>query len=154
MIVHRLMTVVVRSGVADLQAQAFTDSVTGLGNERAYGLDLRREQARAARHDRPLTVVRLAVPMAEVGTGEALRAMGQALRSVSGDEVHPYRVGFGQFALLLPNAVPVDPGFVVGPLAGAGITELSIGLATHPADPVGDLDELAERRRAPVRVPS
>jgi GGDEF domain-containing protein len=156
MIVHRLMTVVVRSGVADLRAQAFTDAITGLGNERAYALDLRREAARAARHDRPLTVARLGIAGLDVALAgdDALRRVGRALGTVSGAEVHAYRVGLSQFALLLPNAVPVDAAFVVGPLGEAGIGNVMVGLATHPSDPLERLDALAERRQAPVPVRS
>jgi GGDEF domain-containing protein len=152
MIVQRLMTVVVRAGVADLQEQAFTDPITGLSNVRAYELDLRREQARAVRHHRPLTVARVGV--APDASGETFRAVGQAMRAVTGDEVHAYRVGFGEFALLLPNMVPVDAEFVLGPLGAARVDDVTIGLATYPADPLDELDELAGRRRAPVRVPS
>jgi GGDEF domain-containing protein len=154
MIVHRLMTVVVRSGVAELQAQAFTDAITGLGNERAYALDLRREQARAARHGRPLTVARVGVAGLDLAVAgdEALRRVGVALGAVVGPEVHAYRVGLAQFALLLPNAVPVDDTFVLGPLAEARVAEVTVGLATHPSDPLEALDQLAERRRAVVPV--
>jgi GGDEF domain-containing protein len=156
MIIHRLMTVVVRAGVADLRAQAFADAVTGLGNERAYELDLRRELARAARHGRPLTVARIGVAGLDVAlAGEgALRQVGQALRSVAGAEVHAYRVGLTSFALLLPNGVPVDAAFVVGPLVEAGVADVSVGLATHPNDPLEGLDRLAERRRADLPIRS
>ena len=139
MILQRLTTVVVRVGVAELQAQAFTDAITGLGNERAYEIDLRREAARAARHQRPLTVVRV---VATGATDEAaLRAVGRALASIEGEEVHTYRVGLLEFALLLPNVVPVDGSFVTGRVPGAGV-----GMATSPGDPVDVLDALARQR--------
>jgi len=156
MIVHRLMTVVARAGVVELQAQAFTDAITGLSNERAYDLDLRRELARAARHGRPLTVVRIGLAGLDVAIAgdDALRRVGQALRSVAGTEVHAYRVGLTQFALLLPNGVPVDAEFVLGPLGEAGVAGVSVGLATHPNDPLEGLDRLAERRRADVPIRS
>ncbi|MCU1373638.1 MAG: two component transcriptional regulator, winged helix family [Actinomycetia bacterium] len=155
MIVHRLMTVVVRRGVSDLQAQAFTDPVTGLGNSRAYDLDLRREQARADRHDRPLTVVRFAVEGLDVALGgdAVLRRAAMAMRAVVGDEVHPYHLGWGHFALLLPNAVPVDADFVLGPLGEAGVGAVVVGSATHPPDPLNALDQLAGRRLRDRPVP-
>jgi GGDEF domain-containing protein len=146
MIVQRLTTVVVRVGVAELQTQAFTDAVTGLGNEWAYELDLQREVARAARHDRPLTVVR--VVAVGVGDDAALRDAGRALAAVEGDEVHAYRVGLVQFALILPNVVPIDGSFVTGRLAGA-----KVGMATAPGEPLEVLDALAQQRARRPRGP-
>jgi GGDEF domain-containing protein len=142
--------------MADLQAQAFTDAVTGLGNERAYDLDLRRELARAARHGRALTVARISVEGLDVALGgdDALRHVGRALSSIAGTEVHAYRVALSQFAVLLPNVVPVDLGFVVGPLAAAGVGRVSVGMATYPNDPLDDLDRLAGRRLRSAPLPS
>lgn len=156
MIVHRLMAVVVRAGVADLQTQAFTDAVTGFGNERAFELDLRRERARAARHGRALTVARLSVEGIDVAIGgdEALRQAARALRTVEGTEVLAYRVGLSQFAVLLPDVVPVDPEFLRAALVGTGIRNAAVGIATHPFDPIDDLEQLAERRMRATPLPS
>ena len=148
MIIQRLMTVVVRTGVAELQAQAFTDAVTGLGNSRAFAVDLRQQQARAARHERPLTLVRIATEGLDMALGgdEALRRVGAVLGAVKGEEVHAYHLAGSQFALLLPDALPVDANFVLGPLADARIDTVSVGMATFPQDPLEDLQHLAERR--------
>lgn len=148
MIVQRLMTVVVRVGIAQLEAQAFTDAVTGLDNVRAFEVDLRRESARATRHDRALTVVRLSVEGADVAIGgdDALAQVGRALEAVAGDEVHAYRLAWADFALLLPDAVPLDGAFVEEPLRAAGVETFAIGMATHPEDPVDRLDDLAAAR--------
>jgi GGDEF domain-containing protein/ActR/RegA family two-component response regulator len=156
MVVLRLMTVVVRRGTADLLVQAFTDPVTGLGNSRAFDLDLRREQARAARHGRPLTVVRLGVEGLDVAVDgdSVLRLVAAALRAVTGDEVHRYHLGWGHFSLLVPNTMPVDPAFVVRPLAEARVGSVLVGMATHPHDPLEDLNELAGRRLSAGPVPS
>jgi hypothetical protein len=71
----------------------------------------------------------------------ALRAVGLALSAVDGDEVHAYRVGLLEFALLLPNVVPVDGSFVT-----RRVPEASVGMATAPGDPVEVLDALARDR--------
>jgi CheY-like chemotaxis protein/GGDEF domain-containing protein len=156
MIVLRLMTVVVHRGTADLLVQAFTDPVTGLGNSRAYDIDLRREQARAARHGRPLTVVRLGVEGLDVALDgdSVLCLVAAALRAVTGDEVHRYHLGWGRFSLLVPNAIPVDAAFVLRPLAEARVGNVVVGMATHPQDPLEDLDELSGRRLREGPIPS
>jgi CheY-like chemotaxis protein len=148
MIVQRLMTVVVRASVAQLQTDAFVDAVTGLGNRHAFDVDLQREAARAARHSRPLTVVRVradAVDNAPEGEDD-LRRVGGALLDVAGKEVHAYRLGWTDFALILPDLVPVDLRFVLDPLERAGIEAAAIATATFPNDPPGALGELAGQR--------
>jgi GGDEF domain-containing protein/ActR/RegA family two-component response regulator len=148
MIVQRLMTVVVRAGVAQLESDAFVDAVTGLGNRYAFDVDLQREMARARRHARPLTVVRVrvdAVDNAPEGEDD-LRRVARALLAVAGSEVHAYRLGWTDFALILPDVVPVDDGFVLGPLRRAAIDAVAIAMATYPEDALGALGELAGQR--------
>jgi GGDEF domain-containing protein len=142
------MTVVVRASVAQLESNAFVDAVTGLGNRHAFDVDLQRETARAARHSRPLTVVRVradAIDNAPEGEDD-LRRVGRALLGVAGNEVHAYRLGWTDFALILPDVVPVDDGFVAGLLERAGIGATAIATATYPGDPLGALGELAGQR--------
>jgi CheY-like chemotaxis protein/GGDEF domain-containing protein len=148
MIVQRLMTVVVRAGIEQLESDVFVDPVTGLGNRHAFDIDLQREASRAARHERPLTVVRARggaigdAPEAE----DDLRRVGSALLGVAGSEVHAYRLGWTDFALILPDVLPVDDAFVVEPLRRAGIESIAVGVATFPNDPLDVLADLAGRR--------
>lgn len=148
MILQRLMTVVVRAGVAQLEEQAFTDPLTGLGNSRAFRVDLHQEVARAARHGRPLTVVRLAIEGVDavLGGDEGLRRVGQVLSGLRDQQVHAYRLGWVHFGLLLPDAVAVDVTFVIDPLEDAGVGRVSVGIATFPHDAPDQLEQLAERR--------
>lgn len=151
MIVNRLMTVVVRTGVAEMRDGGFTDPLTGLANASAYELDLQREQARAVRHGRPLTLVRAVVD--EAVAGDTVRA-GKVLAELDGAGALAYHLGRSQFALLLPDAVPVDAAFVVGPLRRAGLDVLEVGMATSPPEGIEDLAALAEHRMRSGRVAS
>lgn len=148
MILQRLMTMVVRAGVAQLEEQAFTNPLTVLGNSRAFGVDLRQEAARAARHGRPLTVMRLAIDGidAALGADDGLRRVGQVLSGLGNDRVQAYHLGWAHFGLLLPDAVAVDVSFVVEPLEAAGVGRVAIGVATFPHDDADQLEQLAERR--------
>ena len=148
MIVQRLMTVVVRAGIAQLESDVLVDAVTGLGNRHAFDVDLQRETARARRHDRALTVVRVrgdGVGNAPEGEDD-LQRVGRALRQVAGSEVHAYRLGWTDFALILPDVVPVDDAFVLQPLEREGVGPIAVGIATSPSDPLGALSDLAGRR--------
>jgi GGDEF domain-containing protein len=150
MIVERFMSVVVRTGLAQLESDAFVDPVTGLGNRHAFEVDLRREAARAARHQRPLTVVRVrgdGVRHAPEGDDD-LRGVGAALLGVSGREVHAYRLGWTDFGLILPDVLPVDEAFVAEPLRRAGLGGAAVGVATFPPDPIDALADLAGARVA------
>ena len=154
MIVQRLTTVVVRAGVHALQTQAFTDSLTGLLNRRAFDTDLKREVARAARHHRPLTVVAIdadglkAVNDASghIEGDRVLRRLGDALASTLRSEDGAYRIGGDEFALILPDTLVTDASFLSSRLADRGAPACSVGVATHPPDPIDELLARADER--------
>jgi diguanylate cyclase (GGDEF)-like protein len=154
MIVHRMMTVVVRAGVKQLEAHAFTDPLTGLGNRRAFDMDLRRECARAARHDRPLTIAIIDLDglkaindrSGHAAGDRALRALATTLTASLRREDAAYRIGGDEFAVVLPDAAAMGAGFLADRLQLAGGPSASVGVATYPTDILERLVELADAR--------
>jgi diguanylate cyclase (GGDEF)-like protein len=154
MIVHRMMTVVVRAGVKQLEAHAFTDPLTGLGNRRAFDMDLRRECARAARHDRPLTIAIIDLDglkaindrSGHAAGDRALRALATTLTASLRREDAAYRIGGDEFAVVLPDAAAMGAGFLADRLQLAGGPSASVGVATYPTDILDRLVELADAR--------
>lgn len=154
MILQRLTMVVVRAGVQRLQAQAFTDPLTGLLNRRAFDTDLKRETARATRHDRILTVVAIDVDGLKAvndAAGHAegdrlLRGLGSALASTLRAEDGAYRIGGDEFALILPDTVLTDVSSLRSRLADQGAPACSVGVATYPIDPIDELVTRADWR--------
>jgi CheY-like chemotaxis protein len=140
MIIERLMVHVVRSRADD---DVFVDPVTGLGNRRAYEVDLRREVARAERHGRPLSIARVVVEGLDLITGgeDDLRAVGIVL-----GDLHAYRVGGREFALLLPDEVVLGTDFLRDRLGREALVVVAAATATYPHDPLDSLDDLAVER--------
>lgn len=134
----------------DLSRQALTDSVTGLGNRRALDHALEREHSRAARHSRPMSLVKLTVDGYEGSVREGRQQADEVLRTVSRlltetcrKEDHLIRIDGGEFALLLPETAKVGALLVAERLrADAARTELrsgqhlsmSIGISSFPED--------------------
>ncbi len=93
-----------------LGAAALTDSLTGLGNHRAFQDDLRRELARAARSEEPLSVAIMDIDEFKIindtyghGRGDDVLAQLGKLMSYLRGEDRSYRVGGDEFALIMPN---------------------------------------------------
>jgi diguanylate cyclase (GGDEF)-like protein len=86
------------------------DALTGLGNRRAYDERLAAEIARAARHDRPLSLVLIDVDdftahneqLGAERADEMLMTIASALRAVRGTD-EAFRIGGDEFAVLLPE---------------------------------------------------
>ncbi len=86
------------------------DALTGLGNRRAYDERLAAEIARAARHDRALSLVLLDIDdftahnenLGEARADEMLITIASALRAVRGTD-EAFRIGGDEFAILLPE---------------------------------------------------
>ena len=99
--------------VAALQQAALTDSLTGLGNHRAFSDDFAREIARAKRNHQPLALALIDVDDFKAvndnrghGHGDdVLSAVGDLLRTLR-QEDRVYRVGGDEFALLLVDTDP------------------------------------------------
>ncbi len=89
---------------------ALTDSLTGLGNHRAFQDDLRRELARASRTAQPLSVAMMDIDEFKVVNDsyghargdEVLSEIGNLMSFVRGED-RSYRVGGDEFALIMPN---------------------------------------------------
>ena len=153
-VVCRMMATAAASAMARLTTEAVTDSLTGLGNRRAFEEDLARERSRLARHGRPLSLAVIDLDgLKEIndtrghGAGDdALRAMAGALGKALRREDTTYRVGGDEFAVLLPDATGLSSGGLAGRLAEAGAPRCSLGLATSPPDDASRLLELADRR--------
>lgn len=144
----------VRQGLADLQNQALTDPLTGLGNRRALARDFESESARAVRTGQPLTVVVIDVDGLKAlnDTGghaagdEALQKVGLALSSVIRRSDRAYRYGGDEFALLLPDSHFPDAVVLHDRLSEVDAPACSIGIANSSNDTIDDLVLIADRR--------
>ena len=153
-VVDRVMRSVVERLFADLQTQALTDPLTGLGNRRALTRDLEIETARVLRTGTPLTVVVVDVDgLKQLNDTEghdagddALRRLGRALRTISRSTDRAYRHGGDEFALLLPDAAAIDPDSLLERLLQSGAPSCTIGMANSSDDPIHQLMILADRR--------
>ena len=107
--------------LAALEQAALTDSLTGLGNNRAFYDDFEREIARAQRHDHSLVLALIDVDDFKAVNDKAghshgddvLAFVGTRLRTAR-QEDRAYRIGGDEFALMLvetePAAAAVMPG--------------------------------------------
>ncbi len=90
---------------------ALTDSVTGLGNHRAFQDDLRREMSRASRTEQTLSVAMMDIDEFKVINDtfghargdEVLAELGKLMSYAVRGEDRSYRVGGDEFALIMPN---------------------------------------------------
>ncbi len=135
----------------ELQAAALSDSLTGLGNRRAFERDLVLKQAQASRQEQTLAVMMLdldGLKRVNDVQGHArgdvlLRGFGHLLVQAFRQSDQVYRLGGDEFAVLLPAAVPehaeellaramrvAEPLHAQG-FPGAGA---SAGLALFPLD--------------------
>jgi diguanylate cyclase (GGDEF)-like protein len=94
-----------------LEHAALTDSLTGLGNHRAFREDLLKEISRAKRHGEPLTLALLDVDDFKALNDARGHAHGDAVLAATGRafgsarrEDRAYRIGGDEFAMLLVAA--------------------------------------------------
>jgi len=122
----------VEEKVAALQQAALTDSLTHLGNHRAFSDDFAREIARAKRNHQALALALIDVDDFKAvndsrghGHGDdVLSAVGELLRTLR-QEDRAYRVGGDEFALLLVETDPAAAKAVLGRLRHEAQTRLS-----------------------------
>jgi len=122
----------VEEKVAALQQAALTDSLTHLGNHRAFSDDFAREIARAKRNHHALALALIDVDDFKAvndsrghGHGDdVLSAVGELLRTLR-QEDRAYRVGGDEFALLLVETDPVAAKVVLTRLRHQSQTKLS-----------------------------
>jgi diguanylate cyclase (GGDEF)-like protein len=122
----------VEEKVAALQQAALTDSLTHLGNHRAFSDDFAREIARAKRNHYALALALIDIDDFKAvndsrghGHGDdVLSAVGELLRTLR-QEDRAYRVGGDEFALLLVETDPAAAKAVLGRLRYEAQTRLS-----------------------------
>lgn len=122
----------VEEKVAALQQAALTDSLTHLGNHRAFSDDFAREIARAKRNHHVLALALIDVDDFKAvndsrghGHGDdVLSAVGELLRTLR-QEDRAYRVGGDEFALLLVETDPAAAKVVLARLRHEAQTKLS-----------------------------
>ncbi|MFC4639011.1 histidine kinase N-terminal 7TM domain-containing protein [Deinococcus hohokamensis] len=149
---------------ARVQRLANEDTLTGLGNRRAFETDLARETARARRHDLSLGVAMLDLDGLKAANdrhghayGDALlAAFGRALPAAFRPEDRAYRLGGDEFALLLAHsatdgapAVQERVAHIVQEVRAQGFADLSasLGVAYFPRDGTSEaLVALADQR--------
>ena len=128
----RSAVLAVEEKVAALQQAALTDSLTHLGNHRAFSDDFVREIARARRNHHPLALALIDVDDFKAvndsrghGHGDdVLSAVGELLRTLRRED-RAYRVGGDEFALLLVETDSVAAKAVLARLRQEAQTTLS-----------------------------
>ncbi|MHB1536762.1 MAG: GGDEF domain-containing protein, partial [Acidimicrobiales bacterium] len=147
----RHATLALRSAhlLAERQAMAMRDGLTGLANRRDFDQKLAGEVNRASRHGQPLSLVVIDLDHfkavndthGHLAGDEVLRQVGQVLAGVTRDMDTAARYGGEEFALILPSCAPADACRVMDrirtSLAAApallGVT-VSAGVATLPSN--------------------
>ncbi len=141
-----------------LRTAALTDSLTGLGNHRAFVEELKRQVARATRYNEPLALAMIDVDeFKEIndtwghGRGDAvLRQVAVLLESARRAEDYAFRIGGDEFALILTHAESAAAVATMERIRMAaqkefgGTPTLSIGVATA-ADSEGDESVLRQQ---------
>jgi len=157
-----------RGATDELQHAAFSDSLTGCANRRAFERDLDRELARCARAELDFSVVAVDLDGLKAVNDSKGHAAGdrqlvllvdtlrRALRSMDG----VYRLGGDEFGLLMPDTSPDDAAVVMVRASRLGAPRFSWGIASYLSTGCAEAVELlavadAElyaRRRAERRV--
>jgi diguanylate cyclase (GGDEF)-like protein len=176
-IVVRLLSERIQRLLAELDAAARTDRLTGLPNRRAFEEEFEREAARSGRTGRPFALVLADVDCfkelndtaGHMAGDAALADLGRLLRRELRDIDLPARVGGDEFALLVPET-GTDGARQLGSRLARLVREraaeaespigLSFGVAVHGPDG-RTLDELmrtaddalyASKRRSRSRI--
>ena len=153
-VIDAVLYAVVARSLAELQDQALTDPLTGLGNRRALDRDFEAESARAARTGRPLTVMVIDVDgrkqlndsRGHSAGDEALRKVASALRGLTRRSDRAYRIGGDEFVALLADADVTEVDMIHQRFRDTGAPTCSIGVASSASDPLDDLLRIADRR--------
>ncbi len=103
------------ANVRRMDEAVFVDSLTQIGNHRAFKDDIRREMARAARHDVPLTLAMVDIDEFKLVNDrnghlygdQVLLELANVLRSGRAED-RAYRLGGDEFALILPHTSAPD----------------------------------------------
>ena len=142
-------------GLRDLESDAFTDPLTGVGNRRAFDRDATRAVELAKRYDRRLTLAIVDLDGLKALNDTSGHAAGdRALRALTdtfvpelraGDGI--YRIGGDEFAVLLLESGPEVVDRVFGRVFETA-PKFSFGRASFPEDAstVDDLLLVADRR--------
>lgn len=132
-----------RAELHQLRTAALTDGLTGLGNHRAFLLELRRQVARSDRHDEELTLAIIDIDefknvndtWGHVRGDTVLRDVAGLLTEFTRREDYVFRIGGDEFAIILPHTNGLAAGRVMEHLRqGSGHRldhgpTLSIGVA-------------------------
>lgn len=111
---------------------------SALGGREAYEQRLAKEVARATRYDRRLSVVRFAFDPAAAGPEETTRITNVITAVRGGDQ--PFRLGPGEFAVLLPETDEAGAERMAGRVAvAAGAVPLAWGAAERAGGGPRDL---------------
>ncbi|RIH90201.1 putative diguanylate cyclase AdrA [Calidithermus terrae] len=150
-----------------VEAAAFTDALTGLGNRRAFDRDLDAALNSARRHGYPVSLLMLDLDgLKQVNDtqgherGDALlRGFARALHSTLRREDRIYRLGGDEYAAILEHTpsgqstlaairARVDQAIAVLRSGGFPDADVSAGLAAYPADTADpqELVRLADER--------
>lgn len=141
-LVQRLMMVVAHEAVAALQADALCDSLTGVGNRRAFDLGFAKERARAERHQRFLSVAMIDVEglkgvsdtNGHAAGDERLQGLAEHLVAACRRMDGAYRIGGDELVVLMPETDSAGAKAFVTRLRGAPMPSFSAGIATFPSD--------------------
>ncbi|MEA2141864.1 MAG: diguanylate cyclase [Solirubrobacteraceae bacterium] len=133
---------------ADQYDNSRRDSLTGLGNRRAYEERLTAECSRARRHEEPVTLCLLDLDgfkrvndeHGHPAGDELLRQVGATLARLRAED-SAFRIGGDEFAVLLPNSSAAQAEVAIERLAAHiaarafGAISASFGLADGPPQP-------------------
>jgi diguanylate cyclase (GGDEF)-like protein len=149
-LVDVLLVAVTERAFRRLEAAAFLDPLTGVGNRRALDRDAVLLLATAQRHGRPLSVMVIDLDgLKSVNDSQGHAAGDETIKRLattlsrhlrSGDAV--YRVGGDEFVLVLPETKPAD----VGPFLQRAVAQapsFTYGVAGFPDDGLG-LEQLVD----------
>lgn len=158
-----------RRRAQDAEILAYTDSLTGLANHRAFTSRLEEELARSGRHGTPVSVLAMDVDSFKAvndtygheGGNGVLVALADVLRNAARVEDIPARLGGDEFALLLPHteergarmtAARIADTFREATVALGRPVTLSVGVASTTSTSRRALmvtadEELYERKR-------
>ena len=157
MTIDRAMLLAARWAYEQLERDVRIDALTGVGNRRAFDIEMRRELGRVARHGGSFSLVILDVDGLKAvndtlghNVGDAhLQALATALSENTRLEDSTYRLGGDEFALLMPEGALEEPKVVIRRVAEAAMpARFSWGLSCAPedGDTVEALMETADAR--------